>query len=37
VGGGFPQILLRLGYPADEIPPAPRRPIEDVIELVSAC
>lgn len=31
VGGGFPQILLRLGYPAEEIPAAPRRAVEDVI------
>jgi nitroreductase len=37
IGGGFPQILLRLGYPGDEIPPAPRRPIEDVINSASAC
>jgi len=32
VGGGFPQILLRFGYPTEAIPMAPRRPIEDVIE-----
>lgn len=35
--GGFPQILLRLGYPVDEIPPAPRRAIDDVVESASAC
>jgi hypothetical protein len=28
---GFPQILLRLGFPADEPPAAPRRAIDDVI------
>lgn len=33
LGGGFPQILLRLGYPLDEIRPAPRREPEEVIEL----
>ncbi len=32
VGGGFPQILLRLGYPVQEIPAAPRREVGDVIE-----
>jgi nitroreductase len=32
VGGGFPQILLRMGYPLEDIPPAPRRPLDDVIE-----
>lgn len=32
VEGGFPQILLRLGHPVDEIPPAPRREVDDVIE-----
>ncbi|MGM0633515.1 MAG: Acg family FMN-binding oxidoreductase [Pseudomonadota bacterium] len=31
LGGGYPQILLRLGYPAEEIPPVPRRPVADVI------
>ncbi|MDR7556051.1 MAG: hypothetical protein QN157_10625 [Armatimonadota bacterium] len=31
VGAGFPQILLRLGYPAEEIPAAPRPAVEDVI------
>ncbi len=31
-GAGFPQILLRLGYPLEEISRAPRRAIDDVIE-----
>ncbi len=31
VGTGFPQILLRIGYPLEEIPPAPRRALDDVI------
>jgi nitroreductase len=31
-GAGIPQILLGLGYPDEEIPPSPRRPIESVIE-----
>jgi hypothetical protein len=31
-GDGFPQILLRLGYPVDTLPAAPRRAVEDVIE-----
>ena len=31
VGAGFPQILLRLGYPSEEIPASPRRALEDVI------
>jgi hypothetical protein len=30
--GGFPQILLRFGYGDTPLSPAPRRPIEDVIE-----
>jgi nitroreductase len=29
---GFPQILLRLGYPEEVIDVAPRRPLDDVIE-----
>ena len=29
---GFPQILLRLGYPIDEIPPTPRRHVRDLID-----
>ncbi len=28
---GFPQILLRLGYPAEEVPAAPRRRVTEVI------
>jgi hypothetical protein len=32
VGGGFPQILLRLGHPGDVVPAAPRRDVADVIE-----
>ena len=31
-GPGFAQILLRIGYPRDEISPAPRRALEDVID-----
>jgi len=30
--GGTPQLLLRLGYPADEPDAAPRRPVDAVIE-----
>lgn len=29
---GFPQILLRLGYPEEVIDAAPRRPLDEVIE-----
>jgi len=29
---GFPQILLRIGYPEDELPAAPRRPVDAVVE-----
>jgi hypothetical protein len=32
VGAGVPQILLRLGYPVEEVSPAPRRALADVIE-----
>ncbi len=32
VGGGFPQILIRFGHPLEEVPNAPRRPVEDLIE-----
>jgi hypothetical protein len=32
VGTGVPQILLRIGYPLEEISPAPRRALDDVIE-----
>jgi len=31
---GFPQILLRLGYPQDDVPAAPRRPLDAVIEVI---
>ncbi|MFQ3613183.1 MAG: hypothetical protein SNJ68_05640 [Cyanobacteriota bacterium] len=30
-GIGFPQILLRLGYTLEKIPPSPRRPLENVL------
>lgn len=30
--GGFPQIVMRLGYPLLELPPSPRRPVAAVIE-----
>lgn len=33
---GFPQILLRLGHPESDLPPAPRRPLEAVIEFAEA-
>lgn len=32
VGPGFPQILLRIGYPLKVMSASPRRPIKDVIE-----
>lgn len=32
VGEGSPQLLLRFGHPSEEIPAAPRRPLEEVIE-----
>ncbi len=31
-GDGFPQILLRFGYASNPLPPAPRRPLEDVVK-----
>ena len=31
-GSGFPQIVLRLGYPSSELTAAPRRPLEDVLD-----
>jgi hypothetical protein len=34
VGEGIPQILMRLGHPADNIPAAPRRPLEDIFERI---
>lgn len=33
VGGGFPQILLRLGYPTALVPPSPRRSLTDLIDI----
>jgi len=34
---GYPQMVLRLGYPEQEIRhPAPRRPIEDMLEITSS-
>lgn len=32
VGDGFPQIVLRLGYPQRVLPPAPRRPVNAVLQ-----
>ncbi len=32
-GGGFPQLLLRFGYPTETLPAAPRRPLREVIDL----
>lgn len=32
VGGGIPQILMRVGYPLEEISAAPRRALDEVIE-----
>lgn len=29
---GFPQVVLRMGYAADEIPPSPRRPLKEVLD-----
>jgi nitroreductase len=29
---GYPQLMLRLGVPRNEAPPAPRRPLDEVIE-----
>ncbi len=31
---GPPQLLLRFGYPLEEIPAAPRRPVEEIIEFI---
>lgn len=31
-GASFPQVLLRLGYPAAQVPPAPRRNVAAVLE-----
>lgn len=33
VGGGFPQIVLRVGYPPEKTPAAARRPLDDVVEI----
>jgi nitroreductase len=32
---GHPQVVLRLGYPARDLPATPRRPLNDVIEVHS--
>ena len=32
IPGGYPQILIRLGYPIEKIDAAPRRSVDDVIE-----
>jgi hypothetical protein len=34
-GDGAPQIVLRLGYPETELPAAPRRPLEDVLDVAT--
>jgi len=31
VGSGFPQVMLRLGFPGEKIAAAPRRPLEDIV------
>ena len=31
-GEDFPQVALRLGFPDGHVPPAPRRPVEEVLE-----
>ncbi len=31
----YPQLLLRWGYPSDDVPPAPRRHVDAVIELAA--
>ena len=33
---GFPQIILRLGFPAEELPATPRRPLADMIDRESS-
>jgi hypothetical protein len=30
--GGYPQVLLRLGYQSEELPETPRRPVADVLQ-----
>jgi nitroreductase len=37
VQGAYPQLLLRLGYPTGNVPPAPRRPVEEVLTSEAAC
>jgi nitroreductase len=32
---GWPQVLMRWGYPTDVLPPAPRRPLDAVLDAVS--
>lgn len=29
---GFPQLVLRLGYPTSELPPSPRRSLQDMLD-----
>lgn len=31
----YPQLLMRWGYPTDAIPPAPRRPVDSVVEVAT--
>ena len=33
VRGGFPQVILRFGYPEEEVSASPRRPLEEVLEM----
>ncbi|GAA3044237.1 hypothetical protein [Actinokineospora globicatena] len=33
---GYPQGLLRVGYPAREFGPTPRRPFADVVRVADA-
>lgn len=33
---GYPQILLRIGYPAEDTPPSPRRDLNDVVKRSDA-
>lgn len=33
ISAGVPQSVLRFGFPVEEIPAAPRRPVDDVIEF----
>jgi hypothetical protein len=30
---GFPQVLLRLGYPGETLPASPRRVLNDAMDL----